>query len=120
MHVSELLATIESEHRDVEILLSVISVTELEHGIYRAASPLRSLQRREYLAEVFATIPVEPLTKPMAQIAAKIDAGAKRAGRVIPFSDLLIGSTAIHFGFAIATRNVRHFRMIDGLDVIRV
>ena len=50
----------------------------------------------------------------MAQTAAKIDAEAKLAGRVIPFPDLLIGATALHFGYGIGTRNLRHFRIIPG------
>jgi hypothetical protein len=53
----------------------------------------------------------------MAQLAAKIDAEARRAGCTIPFSDLLIGVTALHFGYAIGTRNLRHFRMVPNLVV---
>jgi predicted nucleic acid-binding protein len=63
---------------------------------------------------------VEPFTKEMAQAAAKIDAEGKQTGRVIPFPDLLIGSTALHFGYGIGTRNFRHFRMIPGLNVIQL
>jgi predicted nucleic acid-binding protein len=33
---------------------------------------------------------------------------------------LLIGATALHFGYAIGTRNVRHFQMIPGLSVIQL
>ncbi len=36
---------------------------------------------------------------------------------VIPFADLQIGVTAVHLSCAIATRNVRHFRMIPNLAV---
>jgi predicted nucleic acid-binding protein len=39
---------------------------------------------------------------------------------VIPLADLQIGVTALHFGFAIATLNVRHFEMIPGLLVHRL
>jgi predicted nucleic acid-binding protein len=56
----------------------------------------------------------------MGQIAGKIDAEAKRAGRVIPFADLLIGSTALHFDYAVGTRNVRHFEMMPGLRVLKL
>ena len=56
----------------------------------------------------------------MAQLPAKIDAEARRAGRSIPFSDLLIGVTALHFGYAIGTRNLRHFRMVPNLEVIQL
>ena len=53
----------------------------------------------------------------MARIAAKIDAGAKQIGSVIPFADLLIGASALHLGYGIGTRNLRHFQMIPGLKI---
>jgi predicted nucleic acid-binding protein len=54
----------------------------------------------------------------MAQLAGRIDADARAAGRVIPFPDLLIGTTAIHAGYAIVTANARHFQMVPGLVVL--
>jgi predicted nucleic acid-binding protein len=36
----------------------------------------------------------------------------------IPFEDLLIAATAMQFGFAVATGNVRHFAVIPGLTVV--
>jgi predicted nucleic acid-binding protein len=56
----------------------------------------------------------------MAQIAAKVDADARRVGKVIPFSDLLIGATAIHYGYAVGTRNLRHFQIIPNLTVFSI
>jgi len=56
----------------------------------------------------------------MAQLAAKIDAEARRAGSTIPLSDLLIGVTALHFGYAIGTRNLRHFQMVPNLAVTQL
>jgi hypothetical protein len=93
-------------------------VIELEHGLHRANTPALVRQRRAYLDTIFLAIPVEPFTKEMGQLAAKIDADAKRTGLVIPFEDLLIGVTALHFGYGIGTRNLRHFRMIPNLNVI--
>jgi predicted nucleic acid-binding protein len=56
----------------------------------------------------------------MAQLAAKIDAEARQLGSTIPFADLLIGVTALHFGYAVGTRNLRHFQMIPNLAVVQV
>ncbi|HEX4809940.1 MAG TPA: type II toxin-antitoxin system VapC family toxin [Bryobacteraceae bacterium] len=56
----------------------------------------------------------------MAQHAAKIDVDARRAGRLIPFADLLIGATALHFGYVLGTRNLRHFQMIPGLNLLQI
>ena len=118
--VSELLTALEHEHGETEIVLSSITVLELEHGLHRAQTAEQERNRREYLDTVFAAIPVEPFTREMAQLAAKIDAEARRVGRTIPFSDLLIGVTALHFGYAIGTRNLRHFQMVPNLAVIQL
>jgi predicted nucleic acid-binding protein len=67
---------------------------------------------------VFAAIPVEPFTHEMGQLAARIDADAKKAGNVIPFVDLLIGVTALHYSYAVATSNIRHFQRIPDLKVV--
>ncbi len=42
----------------------------------------------------------------MAQLAAKIDAGARRTGQTIPFADLLIGVTALYFGYVQMVHNL--------------
>jgi predicted nucleic acid-binding protein len=56
----------------------------------------------------------------MARIAGRLDAEGRKAGRVVPFSDLLIGATALHFGYAVGTSNVRHFRMIPALAIVQL
>ena len=56
----------------------------------------------------------------MAQIAAKVDAEARKTGCVIPFADLLIGATALRFGYAVGTRNLRHFQAIPNLTVLQI
>lgn len=57
---------------------------------------------------------MEPFTREMGALAAKIEADMRKAGLVIATPDLLIGITALHYGYAIGTRNVRHFQMIQG------
>ena len=61
---------------------------------------------------------MEPFTREMASLAAKIDAQMKKDGLVIATADLLIGVTALYYGYAIGTHNTRHFQMIPGLKVI--
>ena len=123
--VSQLLATLSAEYSETEFLLSSISVMELEHGCHRANTPEAAQKRRRYLDEVLAILPVESFTREMGVLAAKIDAGMKKTGLVIATADLLIGITALYFdqvsgGYAIGTRNVRHFKMIPGLNVIEL
>jgi predicted nucleic acid-binding protein len=118
--VSDLLARLKHEHGETEIVLSSITVIELEHGMHRAQTEEHARKRREYLDTVFAAVPVEPFTRAMAEVAARVDAEARQLGRTIPFADLLIGATALHFGYAVGTRNLRHFQMLPNLDVIQL
>lgn len=116
--VSEVLMLVERDHRAEKIVLSSVTVMELEHGFHRAGTAALATKRRRYLDTVFAAIPVEPFTHAMAALAAKIDAEAKRSGKVIPLADLLIGATALEPGYGVGTVNLRHFRMIPGLQVV--
>jgi len=93
--VSSLLAELQQEHGENEIVLSSITVVELEHGNHRAQTAEQAQKRRVYLDAVFAAIPVESFSREMARIAAKVDADARSVGKVIPFADLLIGATAL-------------------------
>ena len=45
--VSELLAALESDRGETEIVLSSITVIELEHGLYRAQTPEQARRRRD-------------------------------------------------------------------------
>ena len=118
--VSELLATLEREHGETDVILSVMTVMELEHGLHRATSEEQSRRRREYLDTIFAAIPVVPFTREMAQLAAKIDAEARKIGVTIPLADLLVGVTALQIGYAIGTRKRRHFDMLPNLTGLLV
>jgi tRNA(fMet)-specific endonuclease VapC len=116
--VSSLLEALQQQHGENEIVLSSITVVELEHGLHRAQTAEQAQKRRDDLDTVFAAIPVEGFSKEMAQIAAKVDADVRKTGKVIPFSDLLIGATVLHYGYSVGTRNLRHFQMVPDLTVI--
>jgi len=117
LNVSEVLDRLQKQHSVTRIVLSAISVVELEHGLYRAQSPQQLVKRSQYLDTVFEAIAVESFTSEIGRVVAKVDAEARKQGLMIPFADLLIGGTALHFGYGLATRNEGHFRMIPNLRV---
>jgi predicted nucleic acid-binding protein len=53
-------------------------------------------------------------------VAGRIEGEHSARGVSVAFEDLLIGATALHLDFAVATLNVRHFRLIPGLPVIQL
>ncbi len=102
------------------IALSTVTVIELEHGIWRAKDETQANRRRRFLDALFAAVAICPLTFEIARLAARIDGESRQKGIAIPFQDLVIGVTAVEFGYAVATTNVRHFEMIPNLIVRRV
>jgi predicted nucleic acid-binding protein len=95
----------------------VISVIELEHGIWRAKDAAQASARQKFMNDLFQAVPVHPLTFEIGRLAARIGGEAQSKGASIPFQDLVIGATALQFNYAVATLNVRHFQMIPGLVV---
>lgn len=102
---------------NTEATLSVITVIELAHGIERANTDERRKTRQQFLDELVREISVEPVTIPIALRAGKIDGQLQGQGLRVAMADLLIGSTALELGYAILTRNTRHFRLIPDLEV---
>jgi predicted nucleic acid-binding protein len=72
MSVERLLAAIRDFAGPNEIALSVVSVMELEHGIWRAREPARASRRRLFLNDLIATVPVYPITTELARKAGRI------------------------------------------------
>jgi predicted nucleic acid-binding protein len=74
----------------------------------------------DFVEEIFARVPVYPLSLRIARIVGHIDATSRSAGKTIPTADLIIGATAMDLGFSVATANERHYRLIPGLRVSMV
>ncbi|HZL57410.1 MAG TPA: PIN domain-containing protein [Bryobacteraceae bacterium] len=102
---------------DVPIVISALTVAELGHGIYHAREEGKSRQRRRFLDELKQYVPIHPITGATAEIVARIGGEQAVNGITVPFADLIIGACALELGYAVATHNVRHFRLIPGLDV---
>lgn len=103
-----------------EAALSSITVAKLVHGIYRANTEERRVRRRAFLNDLKAAVPVYPITDNTAELAGKISGESSAQGVVIPFDDLLIGVCALERGYAVATRNQRHFQKIPGLTLVQL
>ena len=118
--VEDMLAAVRAITGPEEIALSVVSVMELEHGIWRAKDPGRASRRRQFLEDLIGNVPVYPITTELARKAGQIDAQQQEKGIRIAFQDLLIGVSAIELGYAVGTSNLRHFRMIPNLVVTQI
>jgi predicted nucleic acid-binding protein len=105
---------------DIPIVICALTVAELAHGIYRANSPQRSQERRQFLDELKAQVPVRPVTEATAEIIARIGGEEAAKGINLPLGDLIIGACALELGYGVGTNNVRDFNRIPGLRVLQL
>jgi len=101
-----------------DIAISTVSVVELTHGIYRARTGNDRERRRIFCEKAFQNLLVHPVTLEIAQLAGKIEGEQAANGISIAFEDLVIGATALHLGYDVATLNTKHFLLIPGLIVV--
>jgi tRNA(fMet)-specific endonuclease VapC len=106
------------QNREGEIFgLSVITVSELLHGVHRADSAIRRLKRSAYVEKVIELFPIYVFEISIARIYAELWSDLAKKGIQIGAHDLIIGSTALSLGFSVATYNIRHFERIEGLKI---
>lgn len=70
------------------------------------------------MEDLCKAVAVQPVTLEIAQLAGQIEGEQAAKGIVIPFQDLVIGATALHLGFDVATHNTKHFQLIPGLKIV--
>jgi predicted nucleic acid-binding protein len=119
-NVTQMLKQIVAVTGDQRAVLSSIGLTELVHGIYRARSAAALSRRDSFVRELLSVVEVYPYTKETAMLAGKIDGEQQGRGITVPFSDLLIGATALEVGYSLLTVNARHFRLIPSLAVVQL
>lgn len=100
-----------------EWLISVITVSELLHGVHRATGARRA--RRHASVEVLlAALPAVPITLPISRVHAELTAGLAGRGAAIGPHDAWIAATALAHGLPLMTGNGAEFRRVPGLEVI--
>lgn len=119
-NIRQMLTSIASTAGDIEIALSVVTLTELAHGAARADTAERKAKRRQFIEELLTALPIHPVTASVALRVGQIDGENQSQGVRIPLADLLIGVTALELGYGVATGNLRHFQMIPGLSVMQL
>ena len=105
--------TIGSEDRAI----SVITVSELLHGVHRARGAQRS-RRSAFVEHLLAELQAIPITETVARVHADVWARLAARGHLIGAHDLWIAATALAHGLGLATGNADEFERIPGLRVI--
>ena len=118
--VHQILADLYRTQQNIEIGISVVTLTELAHGVARAGTSKRKKRRLRFVQELATAIPIYEVTATIAFEAGLIDGENQSRGIRLPLADLLIGVTALELGFGVGTSNLRHFGLIPGLAVTQI
>ena len=110
-------AALENAIGDEERAISVITVSELLHGVHRAAGELR-VRRAAFVEHLLGGLRAIEITEHVARVHAELWAQLAGEGKLIGEHDLWIAATAMAHGMAIATGNASEFRRVPGLRVI--
>lgn len=95
---------------------TISAMTRFE--ILRGLRAARAVRRERLFQAFVANLLILPITDDIFESAANVYATLHRQGRLIPDADLLIGSTALVHGLALATNNEDDFNRIPGLSVV--
>ncbi len=100
--------------------ISVITASELLHGVHRAPSGVARAQRAAFVEYLLAAIEPLPVTIAVARAHAEVWAHLESEGTPIGSHDLWIAATALSHGMDVATTNARDFKRVPSLTVVPV
>lgn len=107
-----------SELGEEAIAIAAITASELLHGVHRADTALRRGRREAFVEAILEMVPVLAFDLPVARAHARLWADLRARGAQIGAHDLLIAATALAHRLPLLTRNPRHFRLVEGLEVL--
>lgn len=105
------------EWEDEEFFLSVVTASELLHGVFRAREPSVRARRSAFVEAVLDGFPLLPVDLAAARAHAQLGAELATAGTPIGPNDLWLAASAVAHGLTLLTANVREFNRVPGLDV---
>ena len=97
--------------------LSVVTASELLHGVHRAKDPVARARRAAFVEGVLGNMPLLPVEIATARMHARLWADLAEEGRVIGAHDLWLAATCLTHDLRMATGNVREFRRVPALEV---
>lgn len=104
-------------HGDEPVAIAANTASELLHGLHRLKG-IRRARSEAFVERVLATLPVIPFDLAAARVHATLAAELRARGTPVGPHDLIIAATAVLHDDTVATRDLRSFARITGLDVM--
>jgi tRNA(fMet)-specific endonuclease VapC len=100
-----------------EFFLSVVTASELLHGVHRAVQPEVRTKRSAFVEAILERFPLLPVDLATARTHAQVWAELAAGGTLIGPHDLWLAATCIAHGLTMVTANIREFARVPGLAV---
>lgn len=108
-----------ANREDEECFLSVITGSELLHGVHRAGTAAARARRSAWVEGILARLPLLPVDLAVARAHAQLWAELAARGQLIGAHDLWLAASCLAHGLTIVTANQREFERVPGLVVER-
>lgn len=102
---------------DDDVFVSVITASELLHGVHRARDSHTRARRSAFVEAILAEFQLLPVDVLTARTHARLWAELAEEGRLIGAHDLWLAATCVGRGLSLATGNIREFARVPGLRV---
>lgn len=103
---------------DDDVAVSAITAAELLHGVERLRGARRARAER-FVGTLLDSVPVIDFDLAIARVHAVLSADLAERGTPVGAHDLIIAATAVALDYRVATRDMKSFPRIEGLQVVR-
>lgn len=103
--------------RDDACFLSVVTMSELWHGLHRATTAPLASRRKDFIDKLSQEFAIVPIDLPVAKEHSRVWAQLAIAGQMIGMNDLWIAATCLAYNMSIVTANVRDFERVPNLQI---
>ena len=100
-----------------EFFLSVVSASELLHGVHRAKDPAVRNRRSAWVEAVLERFPLLSIDIATARAHARLSAELAQQGEIIGPNDLWLASSCLAHGLVLVTANQGEFDRVPGLGL---
>jgi len=102
---------------DEEFFLSVISASELLHGVHRAKDQGIRARRLAFVEAILTSFPVVDIDLSIARMHAELWSHLARRGLMIGLHDSWLAATCLTYNMTLVTGNQREFERVQGLKI---
>jgi predicted nucleic acid-binding protein len=107
------------EDDDEPVAMAAITASEILHGVHRLEGAVARTRALRFVEHILASMPVVSFDLDVARVHARLDAELSSRRVAVGDADLMISATAVWLDYRVATRDLRSFPKIKGLDVVR-